>query len=53
MFSIDITGVMSQAAVIFNQLFPAFSPVIGIRFGIALVLLVMAVIITAVTSIKK
>lgn len=53
MFSIDVSGLLSYAADFFNQLFPAFVPVVGITLGVALVLLVLAVISGAVSKAGK
>lgn len=43
-FSIDMSGLMDQAADFFNGLFPAFTPVIAIRLGLGIVLLVVSAI---------
>jgi len=43
-FSIDMSGLMDQAAEFFNGLFPAFTPVIAIRLGLGIVMLVVGAI---------
>lgn len=43
-FSIDVTGIISGAADIFNGLFPAFTPIMGIQLGLGLILLVIGII---------
>ena len=40
-FSIDVTGMMSTAASMFNSLFPIFGVIAGISIGIGLVTLII------------
>jgi len=53
MFSIDVTGLLSSAADMFNSLFPLFVPIMGITVGISLVLLVIALITGAISKAAK
>lgn len=49
-FSIDLTGLMSNAEVMFNSLSPALLPVVGISLGITILLLVIKVVKGAIGS---
>lgn len=52
-FYFDVTGLLGYAESIFNSLAPAFLPVIGITFGVGVLVLIIAVIGKAVKGIAK
>jgi hypothetical protein len=52
-FYLDVSGLLGYAEDIFNGLAPAFLPVIGITFGIAVLVLVLNVVRKAVTGVGK
>lgn len=43
-FSLDFSGLLSYAIDFFNALFPVFLPVLGIIFGLGLLMLVIGII---------
>lgn len=47
-FSLDLTGLMSNAEVMFNSLSPALIPVVGISLGISILWIVIKAIKGAV-----
>jgi hypothetical protein len=52
-FDVDLSGVMSGAEDMFNGLFPAFTPIIGIQLGVGLVLLVIGLIGGVIISLAR
>lgn len=43
-FSLDFSGLLSYAVDFFNALFPVFLPILGIIFGVGLLMLVIGIL---------